>query len=76
MSAMLTRITSQEFVGQEAFVRPELAVCSAPYKTRGKKLSWSHGFTIEAGPDSSAPAPVAVWVPRLRLDSARVEGMI
>lgn len=38
-------------------------------------MSWSHGFAIEAGPDSSAPAPAAVWVPGLRLDSAGFEGM-
>lgn len=52
----------QELVGQEAFVQPVLALCSAPYKMRGKKLSWSHGIAIEAGLDSSAPVPGAVWV--------------
>lgn len=52
----------QELVGQEAFVQPVLALCSAPYKMRGKKLSWSHGIAIEAGLDSSAPVPAAAWV--------------
>lgn len=64
----------QELVGQEAFVQPVLALCSAVYKTRGKKLSWSHGIAIEAGLDSSAPVPAAAWVVAWQFGGTRSGG--
>lgn len=62
MSCDVNDVASRELVGQEAFVQPVLALC----ETRGKKLSWSHSFAIEAGPDSSAPE--ALSVPKLPPD--------